>query len=222
MSDYPRSSRPITKIFARWDAKRPKYWANRTLEIALEGRNIVYDCLDTANETYTEKSRVWYVENDGLKSVSPDTLFENPPLSAHEACQPCDIVTKELLQSQLALPEEGSDTQILNSFNYRGKKCIFTEYVRTENKIDLGTMMANLKTGSWEVTDVKIPNYYHHTESRQPASATQSIVQTDDPSIANPYNIPPRRLWDLHSNRILEVQLYAKGRGPKATLRMPH
>ncbi|KAF8453381.1 hypothetical protein BDZ91DRAFT_668708, partial [Kalaharituber pfeilii] len=40
-------------------------------------------------------------------------------------------------------------------------------------------------------------------------------------SIANPYNIPPRRLWDLHSNRVLEVKLFSRTDGSPVTPRMP-
>ncbi|KAF8462139.1 hypothetical protein BDZ91DRAFT_662549, partial [Kalaharituber pfeilii] len=88
--------------------------------------------------------------------------------------------------------------------------------------------MANLKTYSWEKTkcEEQIPNdvflltylrnIYHRCSKTSPRNDGSFGL-----SIMNPYSILPRRLWDLHSNRVVEVKVFAKVDGAKVIPRMP-
>jgi len=103
--------------------------------------------------------------------------------------------------------------------------------------MDLGTMLASIATSTWVRGTVLTRNtdYCLRRCELVPRSAafppsdldpTDSVgATTNGPSvpelrrracIENPYSIPPRRLWDLVNNRVVDIDAYAKEpRSPK-------
>ncbi|KAF8465693.1 hypothetical protein BDZ91DRAFT_726707 [Kalaharituber pfeilii] len=104
------------------------------------------------------------------------------------------------------------------------------EYIRSEQTMDFGTMMANLATRTWStgtllttINDFCLRQCTGLVPRPQGLGSNFRMTSASGrgPTIPNPYNITPRRLWDLLRNRVVELDVYAESKEGKAVPRVP-
>ncbi|KAF8472869.1 hypothetical protein BDZ91DRAFT_760315 [Kalaharituber pfeilii] len=203
---------------SKWDKRRPGYWSTSTLDSAFPGHHIVFEHVDNAEEQDTEATTTWDVNS--MKALKE---YSEIPLTAHQAFQRCNsarLSVLSLLQSQLLFP--CCPHVKIKKIPENEATCMSTmsllDYIHNERNMDMGTMVANLRTLRWTEGKVVIQNTDYCVQILEvlprpngiSTPSSQSEANGDTHSIKNPYRIPPRRLWDLHSNRVVELDVYAK------------
>jgi len=82
------------------------------------------------------------------------------------------------------------------------------KYICQEERLDLGTMLANLATTTWVEGALITRNTDYSLKICKVYPRPQKTKL--ETSIPNPYNVVPRRLWDLVNNRVVDIDVFAK------------
>jgi len=118
-----------------------------------------------------------------------------------------------------------------------GSRIVHLEtYLRGGHDLDVGTMLANLATTSWTEGTVITQNTDYSLKSCEIVPRPRPVRQVpmrsdtnvagpyrDNLHITTPYQLVPRRLWDLVNNRVVDIDTFAKRgtHGEIIRVRMP-
>ena len=188
----------------------------------------------------------------GYEHVTWQEQVTLSPLTAKEASLPCEVAFGEAgyvgihfeprlvgslvewLQRVLLpalMPEEVLRGWIVPS---RLAKVGMLDYLRQCRNIDVGSALANLATAKWISHSLLTRNTDHCVRRcailprptgfiHQKGEPLLVPGSTSLPVIENPYCLPPRRLWDLVHNRVVDVDIFAQryDNGAIDAVRMP-
>jgi len=155
------------------------------------------------------------------------------PLSATQASLPRAEASRALILDTLSGVWSKSlleDSNIVISSTSASSTCDVVEYVQVQGnkQMDLGTTLAQVATAVWvegvlltRNTDYCVrkcivqcrPNFKPVSSPGSPSPIPRLISDPGARSIANPYNILPRRLWDLVNNRVIDMDAFASANG---------
>jgi len=166
-----------------------------------------------------ERCRIdcWFVENNSriAGDIKEQRKIPCAPLTPQQANMPCshpDWDSSDFLnwlKATVAPFWEGQQlSRIRIESMHRGGDIPLHKYIRQGDRLDLGTMLANLATTTWVEGALITRNTDYSLKVCQVHPRPQWTK--DEKSIPNPYNVVPRRLWDLVNNRVVDIDVFAK------------
>ena len=219
---------------AIWERAPGSEYMTNTLHKALHlpTRNrLAYERIDIDERragTATGKRRCidcWFVEKNSLVAgdIKGQRKVSCAPLTPQQANMPCnhpDWDSSEFLdwlRATVAPFWQGSKlSRIRIKTTHCGRSPTTTEtqtiplhkYIRQEERLDLGTMLANLATTTWVEGALITRNTDYSLKVCKVHPRPQWT--RGERSITNPYSGVPRRLWDLINNRVVDIDVLAR------------
>jgi len=196
------------------------------LHLTTDKNRVVYEQIDSCvmGEPITlfagdERRHIdcWFIKKNNriAGDIKGQWKVSCAPLTPQEANTPCDLPSwnsadfLDWLEATAAPFWEGWQLpRIRMKTTHLPTTIPLDKYICQEERLDLGTMLANLATTTWVEGALITRNTDYSLKICKVYPRPQKTKL--ETSIPNPYNVVPRRLWDLVNNRVVDIDVFAK------------